>query len=154
MFQLWMSVLRRWTRRAAIGKHEVVGQRLVVGEEEVLDHLGLVAEAEHEVGEAEVRVVLHHVPEDRPVADLDHRLGDDVGGLAHPEPLPTAEDDDFHTCYPTFDRIGRGSTATRPACRPELSLLSHNDGRVSVLTPEVSPIFPPALTPAGGPGSR
>ena len=38
--------------------------------------VGLVAEAEDEVLVPEVGVVLHQVPEDRPVADLDHRLGD------------------------------------------------------------------------------
>jgi hypothetical protein len=49
-------------RRAAVGENEVVGHRLAVGEEEVLDSFGLVAQAEHEVGEAEVCVVLHDVP--------------------------------------------------------------------------------------------
>ena len=41
----------------------------------MLDRLGLVSQAEHEVGEAEVGVVLHHVQENGPVADRDHRLG-------------------------------------------------------------------------------
>ena len=82
--------------RPALGEDEVVRHRLVVGEEEVLDHLGLVAEAEHEVGEPEVGVVLHDVPQDRPVADRDHRLGRDLGGLAHAQALAAAEEDDLH----------------------------------------------------------
>ena len=75
--------------------------------------LGLVAEAQHEVGEPEVRVVLHHVPEDRPVADRDHRLGHHVGCLAHPQPLAAAEDDDLHrTCT-----SGIGTTNCAPHSR-------------------------------------
>jgi hypothetical protein len=50
---------------------EVVGEVL-------LDDVALVAEADHEVVEAVVAVDLHDVPQDRPLADLDHRLG--LGG--------------------------------------------------------------------------
>ena len=61
---------------AAVREHEVVRERLVVGEEVLLDRLGLVAQAEHEIGDPEARVVVHDVPEDRLVADRDHRLRD------------------------------------------------------------------------------
>ena len=50
---------------------EVVGEVL-------LDHVALVAEADHEVGEAVLAVDLHDVPEDRVLADLGHRLGLDL----------------------------------------------------------------------------
>jgi hypothetical protein len=69
---------------AAVTQHEVVGQRLVVGQEVLLDDLGLVPQAEHEIGGAEAGVVVHDVPDDRLVANRDHRLRDARGGLAHP----------------------------------------------------------------------
>ena len=49
---------------------EVVVHRLVV-QEVLLDHLAAVAEAEHEVSEAVVRVELHDVPEDWTASHLD-----------------------------------------------------------------------------------
>ncbi len=98
---------------AAVREDEVVRHRLVVGEEELLDRLGLVAEAEHEVGEAEVCVVLHHVPEDRPAADRDHRLRSDLGRLSHPQPLAAAEDDDLHSTSTS----GIGTTKRAPHSR-------------------------------------
>src|SRR6185369_4800628 len=69
---------------------------LLVAEEELLDHVGLVAEAEDEVLVPEVGVVLHQVPEDRPVADLDHRLGDLAGVLTQARAQPAAEQDHLH----------------------------------------------------------
>ena len=56
-------------------EHEVVGHRLVVAQEVVLDHVRPVAEAEHEVLVAVVGVVAHHVPQDRPVPDRVIGLG-------------------------------------------------------------------------------
>jgi hypothetical protein len=50
---------------------EVVGEVL-------LDHVAAVAEADDEVVDARGRVDLEDVPEDRPVADLHHRLGLEV----------------------------------------------------------------------------
>ena len=91
--------------RAAVRQHEVVGHRLAVGQEEVLDGLGLVAEAQHEVGEAEVRVVLHDVPQHRaggPTGIIG--LGDDLRGFAHAQPLPAAEDHDLHRTSTSRDR--------------------------------------------------
>ena len=71
-------------RLAAVREHEVVGDRLVVVEEVVLDGVGLVAEAEDEVLVPVVGVVAHHVPQDRPVADGHHRLGHGLRELAQP----------------------------------------------------------------------
>ena len=71
-----MSLRSSLISRPAAGEHEVVRQGLVVGEEELLDRLGLVAQAEDEVLVPPGGVVLHDVPEDRPAADRDHRLRD------------------------------------------------------------------------------
>jgi hypothetical protein len=78
---------------AQVERH--VGAEQVVVEEVALDHLPAVAQAEDEVVEAVVRVALHDVPEQRPPADLDHRLGPELGLLAHARALTTAEQDDF-----------------------------------------------------------
>ena len=77
-------------------EHEVVEERLVVGEEVLLDDLALVAEAEDEVVVTPARVVAHDVPEDRPAADLDHRLRDALRRLAHANAEAAAEDHDLH----------------------------------------------------------
>ena len=68
---------------APVAEHEVVRERLVVAEEVLLDRVRLVAEAEHELADSEGGVVLHDVPENRPVADRDHGLRDALGERAH-----------------------------------------------------------------------
>ena len=103
--------------RAAVREHEVVGERLVVVEEVLLDALALVAEAEDEVVVAPRRVVLHDVPEDRPVADRDHRLRDPLRLLAHPHAETAAEDDDLHR-YATSRAI-RSPTQAQLAIRTD-----------------------------------
>ena len=87
---------RSSTSLAAVREDEVVRERLVVGEEVLLDHFGPVAEAEHEVGVPPRRVPLHDVPEDRPSADGDHRLGNLLRRVTHANAETPAEDDDFH----------------------------------------------------------
>ncbi len=77
-------------------EREVVEQRLVVAEEVLLDHVSLVPEAEDEVVVPPGRVVPHDVPEDRPVADRDHRLRRPLGLLAHADAEPPAEEHDLH----------------------------------------------------------
>ncbi len=81
-------------------EHEVVEQRAVVRQEVLLDDLALVAEAEDELVVAPHRVVAHDVPEDRLAADLDHRLRDALGLLAHAHAEPAAEDHDLHDAGP------------------------------------------------------
>src|SRR5262249_31122572 len=73
---------------------EVVEEQLVL-REEALDDFALVAEAQHEVAEAAVRVGLHDVPEDWTSADLDHRLGTHIGLLAQPRPHSSAKNHDL-----------------------------------------------------------
>src|SRR6185369_1465427 len=65
---------------------EVVGEVL-------LDDVALVAAADDEVVDAAGRVDLQDVPEDRPAADLDHRLGLEVGLLRKPAAEAAGEDD-------------------------------------------------------------
>ena len=105
---------------AAVGQDEVVGGGLLVVEEVVLDHLGAVAQAQHELGVTEVGVVAHDVPEDRTVADGHHRLGARVVADPHPEPESTAEEDDLHG---STSRVGRGKTSRAPQSRVWASCL-------------------------------
>src|SRR5205814_5733422 len=91
---------------------EVVRDPFLVVEEELLHHVGLVAEAKDELLVPEVRVVLHQVPEDRAVADLHHRLGDLSRVLAQPGAEAPTEQDDLHGS-PT----GPG-TLSKPLCVP------------------------------------
>ena len=71
---------------------------------------------------AVVRVVAHHVPEDRPVADGHHRLGHGLRVLAQPHAQAAAEDDDLQARTSTRPCGGRrsGSTSSRvpPAVVP------------------------------------
>ena len=80
----------------ASGQREVVREGLVVGEEVLLDHLGLMPEADDELVVPEVCVVLHDVPQDRAAPDRHHRLRHALGRLPHPEPEPPAEEHDLH----------------------------------------------------------
>ena len=91
-----MSVLQELERSAAVAHHEVVRDRLVVVEEVRLHDVRAVPEAEDEVLVAEVGVVPHDVPQDRPDADRDHRLRGYVGVLAQPQPEAPGEQHDLH----------------------------------------------------------
>src|SRR5690606_16557154 len=98
----------------AVPEHEVVRGGLLVPEEEVLDLLGAVAEAEHELLVTPVRVVAHHVPDQRSRADELHRLGHVPGSAgAHPRAEPAAEEDDLHTT----SNSGMGKTSRPPQSR-------------------------------------
>ena len=113
--QSWMSVPQQLDRSAAVGQDEVVRQRLVVPQEVVLDDIGLVAEAEHEVLVPEVRVVPHDVPQDRPVADRHHRLGQRLGVFPQAEPLAAAEQHDLHDAAAVGDPAWRRRRPRRSA---------------------------------------
>ena len=76
--------------------HGEIALELGVVEEVPLDHIPFVAQRDHEFLEAMVGVKFHDVPEDRPPADLDHRLGPGLGLLGEPGPETTGQDDDFH----------------------------------------------------------
>ena len=70
-------------------------EQQVVGEVR-LDVGALVAEAEHELAQAVRRVELHHVPEQWPAADLDHRLGAEFRLFAHARAEAATEQHDLH----------------------------------------------------------
>ena len=67
-----------------------------VVEEELLDDVGLVAEAQDEILVPVLAVVLHDVPEDRLMADRDHRLRNALRVLADARTEATAEQHDLH----------------------------------------------------------
>ena len=76
---------------------DAVGEDLrPVVEEELLDDVGLVAEAQHEIAVTVLAVILHHVPQDRLMADRDHRLRDALGIFADARAEPAAEQNDLH----------------------------------------------------------
>lgn len=68
---------------------EVVGEIL-------LDQIALIAAADHEVVHAMGGIELHDVPENRPAADLDHRLRLEVGLFRDPSSQAASENDCFH----------------------------------------------------------
>jgi hypothetical protein len=72
-----------------------IGLGFVV-EEEVLNRVGFVTEAEHEILVTVLAVIIHHMPEDRLVADRDHRFWDALGILTDARAQATAEKNDFH----------------------------------------------------------
>ena len=78
---------------------EVVVAGLVV-EEVVLDELALVAGAHHEVGDPVSGEDLHDVPQNGLSADLDHRLGSELGLLAHPSAETAGEQHRLHSRSP------------------------------------------------------
>lgn len=79
---------------AVVGQGEV-GQLLPVVQEVALDQVTLVTQAENELSEPVGLVHLHDVPEHRPAADVDERLGKLVAtGFSEPGTHPSAEDDD------------------------------------------------------------
>ena len=98
-------------------EHEVVGQSLVVVEEEVLDHVTLVTQADDEVVVPEVGVVLHDVEQDRPVGDRHHRLRDAGRRLLDPETEPTTEENDLHRLRPAPLRAASGGAHPAPPRR-------------------------------------
>ena len=112
----------------ATAQDEVVAGRLGVGEEEVLDVMRTVAQAQHEVRVSEVRVVAHDVPDQRPRSDLVHRLGQVGDAVAHPHAVPTAEQDDLHP--QTTSRVGIGKTRRPPHSRIVRQLLGQLGAQV------------------------
>ena len=120
MRQSWMSLVSSSMLAAAFRQDEVVRHALVVVEEELPDQVAAIAEAEDEVLVAEVRVVAHQVPEDRPVADVDERLGNRVGVLAQAGSQSAAEQYDFHS---------GSSSSPRSCCRGRARALKR-DGRL------------------------
>ena len=89
-----MGVVERGAVGPRVDRHvgsveEVVGEIL-------LDHIALVAEADDEILDAVMGVDLHHVPENRHAADLDHRLGPEVRFLRNAGAQAARQNDRFH----------------------------------------------------------
>ena len=85
---------------------DVVRHRLVV-EEELLDEIALVAEAQHELAQPLMAEHLHDVPEDRASADLDQRLGPELGLLAKTGAETAAQNHCLHCVSPFVTDGGR-----------------------------------------------
>src|ERR1051325_4519973 len=61
-----------------------------------LNHLALVTEAKDELVEAVMRIGLHDMPEDRALADGQHRFGAELRFVLQTCPLAAAQDNHFH----------------------------------------------------------
>ena len=94
-----------------------------VVEEVVLDRVGAVAQAQDELGVAEVRVVAHHVPEHRPAADRHHRLGQGLVPARIRMPEPTAEQHDLHVCLPPAQKTSSSGQRHDEAAAPLADVL-------------------------------
>ena len=70
--------------------------RLLVVQEVVLDDVRLVAEAQNEILMPVLAVVLHDVPQDRLMADRDHRLRNALRIFADARTEPATEQDNLH----------------------------------------------------------
>jgi hypothetical protein len=80
----------------------------------LLDHIALIAKADHEFLDAVSRVDLHDVPQDRPAADLDHRLGADGGLLAEAGAEASGENNGFHRSSSLTWRGGHAAAGAAP----------------------------------------
>src|SRR6266446_224057 len=89
-------------------KLEVVRQALVVIEEVLLDEVTSVAEAQDELGVAEMRIVLHQMPQDGPVADRRHGFRDRLRVFAESSAEAPTEEHDLHRSVPS-SRCARAS---------------------------------------------
>src|SRR6267143_158739 len=74
----------------------VVRQEFRLAIQVILDHLGAITQAQDELLVAEMSIVLHHVPQDRPVTDMNDGLGCTFARFSDPHALPTAEKNNFH----------------------------------------------------------
>src|SRR5690606_36472736 len=76
--------------------------------EVLLDHIALVAQADHKVVDAVMRVELEDVPEHGFAADLDHGLGAHRGFFGQARAQAAGEDDGLHVAF-----SGVGCSASR-----------------------------------------
>src|SRR2546427_2312457 len=94
----------------ALREDKIVRHALVILQEVVLDQVAPVAKAEDEIVTSVMRVVLHQVPDDGAVADVDHRLRDGLGVFSEPRAQPAAEEDDLHEPPPIAFRSPASSS--------------------------------------------
>ena len=66
----------------AVTHRKIVRKIFLVVQEVVLYRVGLVSETQDKVLVAEMRVILHDVPQDRSVSDFHERLGNILGKLS------------------------------------------------------------------------
>ena len=103
---------------AAVARDHAVGESLRPAvEEEILDDVGLVAKAKNELVVAIVAVILHHVAQDRLMAERDHRLRQALGIVADAGSKSAAEEDDLHGRYSAGSMMvtkGIGTTNLAP----------------------------------------
>src|SRR6185312_3492345 len=81
---------------AAAAQREIVGERLVVVEKVLANHVAAVTEAQNELRVAVMRVIPHEVPEDRTNSDVDQRLRNRVGVLSQSGAESAAEKHYLH----------------------------------------------------------
>ena len=87
-------------------ERHVAGVQVVV-REEFLDYVALVTQADHEFVDPMRGIQLHDVPQDRPPADLDHRLRYVARQLAEPSAEPTAQHRDYDVIPSVSEGPGR-----------------------------------------------
>ena len=83
------------------GENEIVGEAFVVVEKVVLEGVRSVAQAQNEVFVAVMGVILHHVPEYRPIPNRDHWLRNLLRILSEPHSQSTTKQHDFHSIAPS-----------------------------------------------------
>src|SRR4029453_19427887 len=89
-----------------LAQDEIVGYALVIVEEVFLDLIAFVTEAEDEVRVPIVGVVLHHMPDDRPVAEWHERFRDTLRVVPQAGAKPAAKKHDLHRalCHEMMSR--------------------------------------------------
>src|SRR6476469_9511957 len=105
--------------------------KAIIGEI-LLDDLAAVAAGDREIGETERGIVAHHVPQDRPLADLDHRLGLVRSFFRYAGAVPAGQNYDLHQA-PARRAISLGFTPyakfpSKEAGKPPLR--KHGDAAV------------------------
>jgi hypothetical protein len=78
---LIVVVMKSGVGLSAQTQSDMAGHPVVIAKE-VLDHLTLITEAEDEFLESKPRVDFHNMPENRAIANWDHRFGPILGFLA------------------------------------------------------------------------
>jgi hypothetical protein len=74
----------------------------------VLDDIALITTANNKVVEAMMRVQLHNVPDNRPAADFDQRLGNYGCLFAQPGSMAAGKNDNLHGKLPVQPiRVGQ-----------------------------------------------
>jgi len=91
-------------------------------DEVLLDTLAEVPEAENELAEAVVGVAAHHVPEDRPPADLNEGLRESGFAPRQSQPASPTQDHDFHWPALRLEEPRRSLTQGRAEEQGEPSL--------------------------------